>query len=691
MNDADLHAPQLYLNRELSFLEFNQRVLEQGKDKRIPLLERVKFLCISCANLDEFFEIRVASLKELQEAGAVQAGPDGLSVPEQLKAIRTRAVQLVDEQYALLNDVLLPELTKSGVVFVEPETWTGAQSAWLEDYFNREVAPVLSPLALDPARPFPKILNKSLNFAVVVEGEDGFGRNSGLAVVQAPRSLPRLIRLPDELGSRNFVFLGTIVEAFVSRLFAGMTMRGCYQFRVTRNSDLFVEQEEVDDLLRAVEGELASRRYGDAVRLETAHDCPEEILSYLLEQFALTADDLYKVSGPVNLNRLMAVYDLVDRTELKYAAFAPSVPDRVKTGSDLFATLRAGDVLLLHPFQGFAPVTDFIKQAAADPQVLAIKQTLYRAGSDSTIVGALVEAAAAGKDVTVIIELRARFDEEANIELATKLQEAGAHVMYGVFGFKTHAKLVMVVRREEKGLRRYCHLGTGNYHTKTARLYTDYGLMTADEAIGEDIHEIFLQLTGLTRVPRLRRLLHAPFSLHQALMAKIEREAEHARGGKPARIIAKLNALTEPAIIQSLYRASRAGVDIDLIVRGICCLRPGVPGVSERIKVRSIVGRFLEHSRVYSFENAGEPEVYCGSADWMDRNLFRRIEVAFPVDAPELKARVVEDMRLYLEDDMQAWLLNQEGHYARVAADGQISAQARLLSLHDERVALTEG
>jgi polyphosphate kinase len=690
MNDADLQVPQLYLNRELSFLEFNQRVLEQGKDKRIPLLERVKFLCISCANLDEFFEIRVASLKELQEAGAIQAGPDGLSVPEQLKAIRMRAVQLVDEQYALLNDVLLPELAKSGVVFVEPETWTKAQAAWLEDYFTREVAPVLSPLALDPARPFPKILNKSLNFAVVVEGEDGFGRNSGLAVVQAPRSLPRLIRLPDELGSRNFVFLGTIVEAFVSRLFAGMTMRGCYQFRVTRNSDLFVEQEEVDDLLRAVEGELASRRYGDAVRLETAHDCPEEILTYLLEQFALSSDDLYKVSGPVNLNRLMAVYDLVDRTELKYAAFAPSAPDKVKTGNDLFATLRAGDVLLHHPFQGFSPVTDFIKQAAGDPQVLAIKQTLYRAGSDSTIVGALIEAAAAGKDVTVIIELRARFDEEANIELANKLQEAGAHVMYGVFGFKTHAKLVMVVRREEKGLRRYCHLGTGNYHAKTARLYTDYGLMTADEAIGEDIHEIFLQLTGLTRVPRLRKLLHAPFSLHQALMAKIERETEHARAGKPAHIIAKLNALTEPAIIQALYRASRAGVEIDLIVRGICCLRPGVPGVSEHIRVRSIIGRFLEHSRVYAFENSGEREIYCGSADWMDRNLFRRIEVAFPVEAPELKSRVAEDLKLYLEDDMQAWLLNKDGHYARVAVDGEISAQARLLSLHDDRVALTE-
>jgi polyphosphate kinase len=690
MNDADLQAPQLYFNRELSLLDFNQRVLEQAKDERIPLLERVRFLCISCANLDEFFEIRVASLKELLGAGAIQAGPDGMSVPDQLKAIRRHAVSLVDEQYELLNDVLLPQLAKNGVVFVEPETWTEAQGRWIADYFTREVEPVLSPLALDPARPFPKILNKSLNFAVVVEGEDGFGRNSGLAVVQAPRSLPRLVKLPDALGSRNFVLLGTIVEAFVSRLFAGMRMRGCYQFRVTRNSDLFVEQEEVDDLLRAVEGELAARRYGDAVRLETAHDCPHEILAYLLEQFGLTNEDLYKVSGPVNLNRLMALYDLVERPELKYAAFAPSIPERLKIGSDLFAALRGGDVLLHHPYQGFGPVTDFIKQAASDPQVLAIKQTLYRVGSDSPVVGALVDAAAAGKDVTVIIELRARFDEEANIELATKLQEAGAHVMYGVFGFKTHAKLVMVVRREEKGLRRYCHLGTGNYHTKTARLYTDYGLLTADESIGEDIHEIFLQLTGLTRVPQLRKLLHAPFSLHQALIAKIDRERNHALAGKPARIIAKLNALTEPAVIQALYRASRAGVNIDLIVRGVCCLKPGVHGVSERIKVRSIVGRFLEHSRVYYFENAGAHEIYCASADWMDRNLFRRIEVAFPVEAPELQARVAEDLKICLEDDMQAWVLDADGRYTRPAADAKGAAQVSLMNFYDERVALTD-
>jgi polyphosphate kinase len=684
MNDTNLQSARLYINRELSFLEFNQRVLEQAKDPRIPLLERVKFLCISCANLDEFFEIRVASLKELIEAGATQAGPDGLSSQEQLKAVSARATLLVDEQYALLNDVLLPELARHGVVFLSPESWSDAQAAWLGEYFAREVEPVLSPLALDPARPFPKILNKSLNFAIVVEGEDGFGRNSGLAVVQAPRSLPRLIRLPDEYGRRQFVFLGTIVEGFVSKLFAGMSVRGCYQFRVTRNSDLFVEQEEVDDLLRAVEGELASRRYGDAVRLETAHDCPEEILTYLRDQFALTADDVYRVAGPVNLNRLMALYDLTDIAELKYAPFTPSVPEHLRVGNDLFAALRAGDVLLHHPFQGFSPVSDFIKHAAADPQVLAIKQTLYRAGSDSTIVGALAEAAQAGKDVTVIIELRARFDEETNIDIATKLQEAGAHVMYGVFGFKTHAKLVMVVRREDGGLRRYCHLGTGNYHARTARLYTDYGLMTADEAIGEDIHEIFLQLTGLTRVPRLRKLLHAPFSLHRAIVAKIERETEHARAGKKAHIIAKLNALTEPAVIQALYRASQAGVEVDLIVRGICCLRPGIAGVSDRIKVRSIVGRFLEHSRVYYFANDGQREIYCGSADWMDRNLFRRVEVAFPVESAELQERVAGELDLYVKDDVQAWQLGSDGLYVRVPGGTQSCAQSQLLARYCE-------
>ena len=690
MSELDLQKPQFYINRELSFFEFNHRVLDQARDPSIPVLERVKFLCISCASLDEFFEIRVASLKELVEAGAIQPGPDGLSVPEQLTAISVRAARLLDEQYELLNKVLMPALAERGIVFLSQETWSDAQAKWLAEYFVREVEPVLSPLALDPARPFPKILNKSLNFAIVVDGEDGFGRNSGLAVVQAPRSLPRVIRLPDGLGSRQFVFLGTIVEAFVSGLFSGMNVRGCYQFRVTRNSDLFVEQEEVDDLLRAVEGELASRSYGEAVRLEVAQECPEEILTYLRGQFALTAADVYRVRGPVNLNRLLALYDLTEGADLKYPAFYPSLPERLKAGNELFSVIRAGDLLVHHPYQAFSPVADFIKQASTDPLVLAIKQTLYRTGSDSTIVDALVEAAQGGKDVTVIIELRARFDEETNIDIATKLQEAGAHVMYGVFGFKTHAKLVMVVRREDKGLRRYCHLGTGNYHSKTARLYTDYGLLTADEAIGEDIHEIFLQLTGLTRVPRLRKLLHAPFSLHRALISKIEREADHARAGKPARIVAKLNALTEVTIIQALYRASAAGVRIDLIVRGVCCLRPGIPGVSEHIQVRSIIGRFLEHSRVYLFENGGEREIYCGSADWMDRNLFRRVEIAFPIESAELQARIAREIDLYLADDTQAWRLNADGHYERVVGESKTSAQSGLLASYDDRVALTD-
>ncbi len=690
MNDIDLQSPALYVNRELSFLEFNQRVLEEAKDESIPLLERVRFLCISCTNLDEFFEIRVAGLKELLEAGATQPTADGLSTVDLLNAIRERTGRLVEEQYRLLNEVLIPELAQAGVVFVAADTWTPAQASWLADYFVREVEPVLSPLALDPARPFPKTLNKSLNFAVVVEGQDAFGRDAGMAVVQAPRSLPRVIRLPDEFGGRQFVFLATIVDAFVSKLFNGMNVKGCYQFRVTRNSDLFVEQEEVDDLLRAVQGELASRRYGDAVRLETAVDCPDEILKSLLDQFGLTEKDVYRVPGPVNLNRLLAVYDLVDRPELKYPPFTPAVPERLGTGADLFSVLRHGDVLLHHPFEGFGVVTDFIRQAAADPQVLAIKQTLYRTGSDSAIVQALSDAAQSGKDVTVIIELRARFDEAANIELATKLQEAGAHVMYGVFGYKTHAKLVMVVRREERSLRRYCHLGTGNYHAKTARLYTDYGLLTADEAIGDDIHELFLQLTGLSSVPKLRKLLQSPFSLHQALAEKISRECEHARAGRAARIIAKLNALTEPTIIRALYEASRAGVQIDLIVRGICCLRPGVAGVSENIRVRSIVGRFLEHSRVYAFENGGEHEVYCASADWMDRNLFRRIEVAFPVDVKDARERVWQDLKCYLADNTQAWAMHADASYTRVTEGAPLNAQMHFLHKFDNRVALTE-
>jgi polyphosphate kinase len=558
-------------------------------------------------------------------------------------------------------------LRSSGIFLAGHTAWTPRTREWLEQYFKLEVEPVLSPLGLDPARPFPRIQNKSLNFIVRLAGRDAFGRNSELAIVQAPRSLPRVVLAPHENGEALLVLLTSIVQMFVPRLFPGIDVLGCYQFRVTRNSDLFVDEEEIDDLRRALEGELAQRRYGEAVRLETSSDCPDEESAFLLEQFALTDADLYRVPGPVNLNRLAAIYDLVPRPDLKYPLFTPGLPRQISSAGswDLLADIRQDDVLLQHPYQSFAPVMDFVRHAAADPQVLAIKQTLYRAGADSPLVDALVAAAQAGKDVTVVVELRARFDEEANISLATRLQEAGAHVMYGVVGFKTHAKLTLIVRRESDGIRRYCHLGTGNYHPLTARAYTDYGLLTCDREIGEDVHELFLQLTSLTRTPHLRCLLQSPFGLHQAIIAKIDRETGHALAGKPARVIAKMNALVDPQAIEALYRASRAGVRVSLVVRGICALRPGLPGISDHISVRSIVGRFLEHSRVFYFENAGEPELYCASADWMERNFYRRVEVAFPIKRPAHRERILQDLGICLADNTQAWELETDGSYVR--------------------------
>ncbi len=683
MSDTDFRRPELFLNRQLSLLEFNARVLEQARDPRVPLLERLRFLCISSTNLDEFFEIRVSGLKQAAELGSTQAGADNRTPQEVLRQVSQRAHTLVEAQYQVLNSVLIPDLAREDIRFIRRGEWNAAQRGWVRNYFEHALLPVLSPLGLDPAHPFPRILNKSLNFIVQLEGKDAFGRNSGLAVVQAPRALPRLIRVPSEHGSgpNDFVFLSSIIHAHVDDLFPGMSIKGCYQFRVTRNSDLYVDEEEVDDLLVAMEGELQSRRYGDAVRLEAAANCPERLTRFLLQEFGLDEDDLYQVDGPVNLNRLMAVVDGVDRPDLTYPGFTSSVPPELQRNADIFKLLRQRPVLLHHPFQSFAPVIDFIRQAAGDPHVLAIKQTLYRTGPDSAIVDALVDAARAGKEVTVVIELRARFDEEANIQLANRLQDAGAHVVYGVVGHKTHAKMVLVVRREGEQLRNYVHLGTGNYHSRTARLYTDYGLLTADTAMGEDVHRIFLQLTSLGRVARLNTLVESPFTLHERMLALIEREQRHAEAGHEARIIVKLNSLTEPRIIQALYAASSAGVHIDLIVRGMCCLRPGVQGVSERIQVRSIIGRFLEHTRVMYFHNHGEPEVYLSSADWMERNFFRRVEVAFTVDNPELRQRVIDDLDTYLADDAQAWLLDAEGTYHPAAPHKETptSSQAILL------------
>lgn len=677
-------TPAPFLNRELSLLAFNRRVLAQAVDPATPLLERLKFLCIAGTNLDEFFEIRVARLQQQVVSGSTHAGPDNRAPAEVLKLIAPEVRRLIDDQYRILNEVLLPELEKEKIRFVRRTEWKPEQEAWVRQYFENELLPVLSPLGLDPAHPFPMVLNKSLNFIVSLKGRDAFGREGRVAVVQAPRALPRVIQLPRETGSgrHDFVFLSSIIHTHVNDLFPGMEVTGCYQFRVTRNSELFVDDEEVDDLRHAVEGELLSRRYGDAVRLEVADNCPPDMATFLLNKFELEPDDLFQVNGPVNLSRLLAIPELVDRPDLKYPAFTPGLPRRVQQSKDLFETIRLGDVLLHHPFESFAPVVDLVRQAAADPKVLAIKQTLYRTGANSAIVAALVAAARAGKEVTVVIELRARFDEEANINLANALQEAGAHVVYGIVGYKTHAKMLLIVRRERTRLRHYVHLGTGNYHDRTARLYTDFGLLTCDEIIGNDVHKLFLQLTSLGRVTKLQKLLQSPFTLHKELLHKVEREAEHARKGKTGRVIAKMNALVEPEIIQALYRASQAGVKIDLIVRGICCLRPGVPGLSDNIRVRSIVGRFLEHTRVFFFHNDGKEEVYCASADWMDRNFFRRVETAFPVEDKALRTRVVrEALTNYLADNTQAWELGADGHYVRTAPGSAeaVSAQAALL------------
>ncbi|MCK9607190.1 MAG: polyphosphate kinase 1 [Methylomonas sp.] len=663
-----LNSPELYINREQSLLEFNSRVLAQALDENLPLLERLNYLCISCSNLDEFYEVRVASLIQMAEMDSTAISVDGLSIQEQFEKISGKAHELVAEQYRVLNEVLIPTLETQNIRFLKRDSWSDIQKAWLEKYFNEELLPILTPVGLDSAHPFPRILNKSLNFIISLTGKDAFGRNSGRAVLQAPRALPRIVQIPvseTDSGPYDFVFLSSIIHEFVFELFNGMTVKGCYQFRVTRNSDFFVDDDAIDDLMLAVEGELAMRNYGDEVRLEIDANCPEETVSFLLARFELTPERLFLANGPVNLSRIQAIYSMVDRPDLKFMPFKPGLPIALKKYKDIFACIRRQDILLHHPYESFTPVVDFVRQAAADPDVLAIKQTLYRTGVDSPIVAALIKAARAGKEVTVVIELRARFDEKDNIGLAAKLQEAAAHVVYGVVGYKTHAKMCMVLRKEGNTFRNYVHLGTGNYHPKTARLYTDYGLFTCEKELSEDVRRVFMQLTSLGKVSKLNKLLQSPFTLHAGLMKMIDREIDHAKKGKPAKIIIKVNAVVEEQAIQALYRASQAGVEIKLIIRGICCLRPGIPGVSENIEVRSIVGRFLEHTRIYAFMNNGDWAIYASSADLMNRNLFRRVEVCFPLEDKKVSGRVLNDLHANLKDNSQAWLLQSNGQYSR--------------------------
>ena len=684
------------LNRELSLLAFNRRVLALAQDPRVPLLERLRFLCILGSNLDEFFEIRVAGVKEQLRAKAPAGGMTLQDVRALFAHIGTEVRALIHEQYRALNTDVLPALEKAGVRLVRRTEFTPAEKAWVKQYFEREVRPLLTPIGLDPAHPFPQVVNKSLNFIVELAGRDAFGRTGGIAIVKAPRVVPRVIKLPPAVAGRDnqFVMLSSVIHAHLPELFAGRDVVNYSQFRVTRDADVWIDEEEVKNLRQALQGELPQRQFGSAVRLEVASACPDRLASFLLQQFELSADDLYRCDGPVNLARLASLIDEVDIPELKYPPFEPGLPGRLRAAPDVLAAVKQHDILLHHPFQSFQPVVDFIRQAADDPDVVAVKQTVYRTGVNSALMEALVEAARRGKEVTVVVELMARFDEAANINWAERLEHAGAQVVYGVFGLKTHAKLALIIRRERDGRGRsrlvsYAHLGTGNYHPRTTRLYTDFGLLTADPGTCADVSEVFAHVTSLARAGSLRQLLLAPFTMHRRVIDMIRREARHAREGRPARIVAKMNALLEEGVIAALVAASQAGVRIDLIIRGACALRPGVPGETENIRVRSILGRFLEHHRIWYFSNAGSPDVWLSSADWMGRNLFKRIEVAFPVRDPELKQRVIDEgLSSYLADNQDAWILNADGKWRKAAPRGRAkprSAQAELLLAMGER------
>lgn len=657
--------PEYYFNRELSLLRFNERVLALAQDNAIPILERLKFLCICSSNLDEFYEIRVAGLKQKALLNHASADVDGLVPIELLKKIREQTKSLVAMQYDILNQQLLPALAETHIQFVKQKQWTEKECEWLANYFVNEILPIVSPISLDPAHPMPRLVNKSLNFLVSLHGKDAFGRESHLAVVHAPRALPRVIQLPfqETKDHYRFVFLSELIYAFAKELFPGLKISGCYQFRITRNSDLLLD-EETSDLAATLRSKLQTLRYGTAVRLEISADCPEEFVDFLLQKHQLTSRELYRVAGPVNLARYIKLYEMIDRADLKYPIFTPTIPPRLQKTKDFFKELRQKDLLLHHPYESFLPIIHFIQQATLDPNVVAIKQTLYRTGSDSAVVRALIEAARAGKEVTAVIELRARFEEESNLALANRLQEAGVLVVYGVVNYKTHAKLLMIVRREKEGLKRYCHLGTGNYHAATAKQYIDYSLFTYNDAIGLDVQHVFQELTGMGKTMALTYLLQTPFTLYKTLVELIDREIEQAKAGRKAHMIIKVNALSDPAIIRDLYRASCAGVKIDLIVRGICCLRPGIKDVSENISVRSVLGRFLEHERVYYFYANGEEVIYLSSADWMERNLYHRIEVAFPILDKALAARIKkESLDDYLAATMTHWQLDSEGRY----------------------------
>ena len=670
------------LNRELSLLAFNRRVLAQAQDHSLPLLERLKFLCIVSSNLDEFFEVRIASLMAIERERNLSLDP---IVPEGFDLVGPAAQDLVREQYIVLNEQILPALAEHGINLVRHVDRSEEQRAWVKEYFEREVRPILTPIVLDPSHPFPQIVNKSLNFIVELNGKDAYGRGTSIAVIKAPRVLPRIIQLPEKIsGDGNaFCLLSSVIHAHIEDLFPGREVKSYSQFRVTRDSDLWVDEEEVKNLRQALKGELQTRHFGFAVRLEVAENCPPNLADFLLNQFNIAPEFLYRVNGPVNMVRLNELVDYASRPEWRFQPFVPKLSVTLADG-DLFGAIAQKDILLHHPFQSFQPVIDFIRTAAHDPQVVAVKQTIYRTGMNSELMEALIMAAHNGKEVTVVVELMARFDEEANINWADRLERAGAQVVYGVVGLKTHAKMALVIRRESGKLRFYAHMGTGNYHPTTTKFYTDFGLLTANSALAKDVNEVFISLTSLAKPRKLQHLWIAPFELQRELVKAIRNETRIAKEGVVGQITAKMNSLVDESIIEALYEASQAGVKIELIIRGACSLRPGVSGMSENIRVRSIVGRFLEHSRIFNFLNEGANDVFLSSADWMNRNLFRRIEIAFPVLDPQLKKRVLQEGLLpYLKDNQNSWELDSAGVYHRRKArteQTEFSVQQHLMN-----------
>ncbi len=663
-----------YFNRELSWLAFNRRVLEQAENDRYPLLERMRYLSFVASNLDEFFEIRVSGLIQQVEANLTELTIDGLGPKEQLRRIHNVATSLVNDQYRCWRESVVPKLNEKGVPFKSASELSRAEHAWVKQYYFEQVRPVLTPLAIDPAHPFPQFVNKSLNILLWLDDPDTPEFDRMLAFIPVPRILPRVVRVPGSSRRPDcYVFLSDILKLFSRELFPGYKVHSVHAFRITRNSDLYIDEEEVENLLKTIEEELYNLRKGSAVRLEIEHDVPDELLDELLDAIRLSRQHVFRINGPINLLRLMSVYDLIDRPDLKFPPFIPFHPNSLRgtaPGEYIYETIGQEDFLLHHPYDSFEPVADFVRHAAIDPDVLAIKITLYRTSSDSPVVKALIDAAKANKQVTVLIELKARFDEANNINWAKQMEEAGIHVVYGFVGLKTHCKCCLVVRREGDQIRRYAHLGTGNYHTKTARLYTDLSLLTAQQSICDEVAEVFNTLTGFAKNPVFRKLLVAPFTLHKRLNECILREARNARKGLPARIIVKCNSLIDRETINNLYAASRAGVRIEMYVRGICALVPGVKGMSENIRVRSILGRYLEHSRIYYFEHSGSgrPDIYLGSADWMARNFFRRVEVIFPIEDEKLRERIIQGILEPLaRDNVGAKTLLPNGAYRKVA------------------------